>query len=324
MRIGIVGATGVVGRELVSIIGDSKLGPTELRLSASSKSVGKVIPTEVGEQSVSALNLNFFRNLDYCFFCVSTELSRKWVPEAVALGVKCIDNSSAFRMEPEIPIIIPEVNGHLLNRHPRVVANPNCCVAQLAVALNPISLHFGLEEVWVSSYQSVSGAGQWAIEQLQSECAQSPKVCKPGQFFLNILPSIGAVDEQGHSQEESKIVRETRKILNLPGLPMSVSSARVPVLRGHCLAVSIVTELSTSAEEMGRCLAGTENIVLTKDGLSPQPAMVQYTNQVYVGRIRANKFHKLRSYSFWVAADNLRKGAAHNALKIAEKWCTLK
>lgn len=325
MRIGIVGATGIVGRELVSILGDSSLKINELRLAASPASVAKAVQTHLGERAISELNPDFFGGLDFCFFCVSSLISKKWVPVAVSHGVISIDNSSAFRMYPDVPIVVPEVNGPLLSSHPPVVANPNCCVAQLTAALYPIAQQFGLEEVVVSSYQSVSGAGQQAVEQLNGEIYSFPDIpCLPGQFLFNVLPVIGKTDDQGHSFEESKIVQETRKVLNLPGLAISATAARVPVIRGHCLAVSLVTEVGVPAEDIRRCFASAENIVLMEDSNYPQPITVQNTNQVYVGRIRANCFHKPRSFSMWVVADNLRKGAAHNALKIAETWCNAK
>ncbi|MDD4658315.1 MAG: aspartate-semialdehyde dehydrogenase [Eubacteriales bacterium] len=321
MRIGIVGATGIVGRELVSLLATSKLKATELRLSATTRSVGKKVATCLGEQNIAELNIGFFSGLDLCFFCVSGEISETWLPLAQAQNVICIDNSSRYRMEADVPLVVPEVNGELLRGKPRIIANPNCIVAPLAMALNPIQRSFGLEDLWVSTYQSVSGAGQEAMTQLEAELVNYPRLSPvPGQFLLNVIGCIGSCDSQGHSQEERKIIQETRKILDLPALPVAVTAVRVPVMRGHCQAVTVITKCRTSAEEIREVLTAG-NVCVSAD--APEPIAVQGTNQVYVGRLRENQEHRPRSYSFWLAADNLRKGAALNALSIAEHWWSL-
>jgi aspartate-semialdehyde dehydrogenase len=322
VRVGIVGATGIVGRELLMLLAESTIEVKEMRLSASPGSVGKRVSTHLGEQAIIELNEEFFAGMDLCFFCVSGDVSRRWVPVAAARGVMCIDNSSAFRMLAEVPIVVPEVNGDLLRTGPRIVANPNCCVAQLAVVLAPIHRQFGLEEVHLSTYQSVSGAGQRALEQLERELAEAVRF-NSNQFLFNVIPQIGPCTDEGHCQEELKIIEETRKVLNCPCLPMTVTAARVGVFRGHCQAVSFRTCYQTTCEEIRENLREAANIRLVDDELGQeflQPVMVQHTNQVYVGRIRANTQHLSRSFSLWIAADNLRKGAAHNALSIAEVW----
>jgi len=328
VRIGIVGATGIVGQELLIILAEGSFTIRELRLSASSRSVGKRVLTHLGEQSIVELDEDYFRELDFCFFCVSCDVSRKWVPVAAARGVVCIDNSSAFRIEKDVPVIVPEVNGFLLKNRPRIIANPNCCVAQLTAALNPINTRFCFEEVSVCTYQSVSGAGNDALRQLLTEADCYPNLnMDKGQLLFNIIPNIGSSDGSGHYQEEQKIIGETRKILGLPDLPMAVTAARVPVLRGHCEAVSFTTRYPATAEQIRQCLVNAPNIKIMDDIYSnthPQPVLAQHTNHVYVGRIRENSWHKERSFSIWVVADNLRKGAAHNALSIVEAWCEMK
>lgn len=327
MRVGIIGATGIVGRELVKILADSDIKISQLKLSASPGSVQKRVQTHLGEQYIEELDENFFEELDLCFFCVSSDISRKWVPVAAARGAVCIDNSSAFRMEYNIPIIIPEVNGEMLKSNPQVISNPNCCVAQLAVALQPLNTEFGLEDVCVSTYQSISGAGQKAVEQVKKESSQYPNLDnKRGQFLFNVIPCIGSCDKGGHCQEEDKIIKETRKILNLPTLPMAVTSVRVPVLRGHSLAVTFTIRKEAGEDEVRKLLAQSPNIIVednSENQFFPQPVTAQDTNTVFVGRIRANVDYKPKSFSMWVVADNLRKGAAHNALSIAEAWCSL-
>ena len=323
MRIGIVGATGIVGQELVAILAASSVQICELRLAASSKSVGKKVPTHLGECTLVELNTDFFRGLDFCFFCVSAAVSSKWVPAAASQGVVCVDNSSAFRMDAEVPIVVPEVNGELLAQRPQIIANPNCCVAQLTAALHPLNRKFGLEEVNVCTYQSVSGAGEEAMRQLATEAVNYPHLnwCR-GQYIFNIIPEIGPCDPNGHSLEEQKIIQETRKILQHPQLPIVANAARVPVFWGHCEGVSFVSRAPATASQIRQCLLNAPNIVLCDEG--PQPVSVRGANSVFVGRIRQNIWHRQRSFSFWLVADNLRKGAAHNALSILETWCEMR
>lgn len=321
MRIGIVGATGIVGRELVSLLAASKIKATELRLSATAGSVGKMVATHLGEQRVTKLNADFFCGLDLCFFCVSAAVSEQWAPVARAQNVTCIDNSSAFRHQGDVPLVVPEVNGELLQRRPQLIANPNCCVSPLAAALSPIHRHYGLEDLCISTYQSVSGAGQAAIAQLQAELAAGPLANQRlDQYLFNVIACIGSCNQEGHSQEEIKIIQELRKILDLPVLPIAVTAVRVPVLRCHCQAVTFITKRKASVEQIKRVLAA-RNVVISD--APPQPVSVGHSNEVYVGRIRENHYHHPQSYSLWLAADNLRKGAALNALNIAEHWWAL-
>jgi aspartate-semialdehyde dehydrogenase len=330
LKIGIVGATGIVGSELVSLLEDTTLLISELHLTASGASIGKEVTTPLGIKRLEALGEDFFKDLDCCFFCVKPEVSKKFVPLALAEGAVCIDISSAFRQEPEIPVIVPEVNGHLLQRKPKLVANPNCSTAQLTVALNPILQTFGLERISVATYQSVSGAGHGAIRQIEEEAkAYALKGLDglgPQPYLFNVIPLIGDVDHVGNSGEEAKIIRETRKILQQPHLPMTVTAARVPVFRGHSEAVHFETIEECRTEDIRRSLADGTNIRVLDDssfGRQPQPLHIQKTNQVWVGRIRATPDCGPKAFAMWVAADNLRKGAAHNALMIAEAWWNL-
>ncbi|HOB34485.1 MAG TPA: aspartate-semialdehyde dehydrogenase [Bacillota bacterium] len=319
MRVGIVGATGIVGRELLELLAaGTSIRISELRLSASPRSAGKKLMTAWGELTIRSLDEEFFCGLDLCFFCTGKTISARWVPAAVARGVRCLDNSSAFRMQEGVPVIVPEVNGNLLSADLRLVANPNCCVAQLTPVLHPVKVHFGLEEVTVSTYQAVSGAGQDAMEQMARELAQHPRSVGAGQLLFNLIPYIGRRNNAGHSEEEEKIVRETRKILELPTLPMAVTAVRVPVMRGHALAVTFKTRKEAVPEEIGQLLSSAPNLRVVD---APQPIVAQHTNAVYVGRIRSNSAFAHRSFSLWIVADNLRTGAAHNALKTAEAWC---
>lgn len=331
LKIGIVGATGIVGSEMVSLLEDTTLLISELRLSASRASIGKEVATPLGNTKLEALGEDFFKDLDFCFFCVKPEVSKRFVPLALAEGAVCIDNSSAFRQEPEIPVIVPEVNGHLLKRKPKLIANPNCSTAQLTVALNPILQAFGLERVSLATYQSVSGAGHGAIRQIEEEAKayalKGMEGIGPQPYLFNVIPLIGDVDPLGTSGEEAKIIRETRKILQQPHLAMAVTAARVAVFRGHSEAVHFETSEECRTEDIRRALADGTNIRVLDDATferQPQPLQIQKTNQVWVGRIRATPDYGPKSFAMWVAADNLRKGAAHNALMIAEAWWNMR
>ncbi|MTI94482.1 MAG: aspartate-semialdehyde dehydrogenase [Firmicutes bacterium] len=325
-RLGIVGATGIVGQELLALISDSKFADKPPKLAASSKSAGAKLDSAWGRLEVESVSERFFSQLDFCFFCVEPQVSQNWIPRALAKNVVCVDNSSAYRMNAAVPIVIPEVNGRILETRPQLIANPNCSTAQLTVALNPIHQAFGLKNVFVSTYQSVSGAGFEALKQLYAE-AQSFSDAEADveyEYFFNVRPLIGGCDQEGICQEELKIIQETRKILEQPELPIAVTTARVGVPRSHCQAVTFVTEKDCTVERLSTVLAEAENIVVTDDPVQLYPGMCSGRNTVSVGRIRANKYHQDKSFSIWVSADNLRKGAAHNALSIVETWCGVK
>lgn len=321
VRIGIVGATGMVGRELLTLLQTSRLKLREIRATASAASVGKTVAGPQGPVSVEPLVPEFFAGLDFSFFCTGTEISAAWIPRALSACTVVIDNSSAFRSDPRVPLLVPEVNGKLLSDKPRLIANPNCCVAQLTPVLAPIAKAYGLSEVTVTTYQAVSGAGMARTNALAADAELYPHCSSGrGRLLFNILPAVGSVNKQGHSGEEEKIVVETRKILNQPRLPMAVTSARVPVFRSHCLAVTLSTECACTAADLEQVLSAAKNVAVVQ-GTGPEPVQAAYSNCVFVGRIRANCYLRHRSFSLWIVADNLRKGAADNALSIAEHWC---
>ncbi len=321
---GIVGATGVVGREVLRILQQRRFPVATLRLFASERSVGR----RVGTQQVEALAEDAFADLDVVIFDTPDEVARRWVPRAAAAGALVIDNSAAFRLDPDVPLVIPEVNAPALAHIPRrIVANPNCTTATIAVPLAPLHREAGLRRLVACSYQSVSGAGQRGVEQLWAEIqhmATARRVpSRPlGTAFAhpiagNLIPAIGSLRGAQFS-EEVKVASELRKMLEVPTLAAGVTCVRVPTLVGHGVAVHAEFERPLTAEQARALLAAAPGVELVDDpaaGAYPTPAAAAGRDPCLVGRIRTDEAGML---AFFAVADNLRKGAALNAVQIAE------
>ena len=297
-RIGVVGATGAVGTITVELLRER--GYRNVRLFASARSAGKELGgTTVEEATPEALAAG---DLDLCLFSVGTSASRELVPQAVRGGALCVDKSAAFRLEPGIPLVVPEVNGARAAEHDGIVANPNCCAIPLTIALKPLLDAAGLRRVRVSTYQSVSGAGAQAMERLRAETAE--------EHDLRMDWSFDGVE----FEEEQKLRDETRKILELPELPISATCVRVPVLVGHAEAVWVETEEPLSAEAATELLGRADGVRLEQ---FPTPGGAAGGDDVLVGRIRRDPASE-HGLALFVVGDNLRKGAALNAIQIAE------
>lgn len=298
LRIGVVGATGAVGRVTLQLL--LERGYTNIRTFASWRSAGgKLGDYEVEEATPSALGAG---DLDLCLFSVGTSASRELVPIAAAAGAVCIDKSSAFRLEDGVPLVVPEVNGERALENTGIVANPNCCTIPLTIALAPLHDAVGLRSVRVATYQSVSGAGAEAIQDLRGESADDHLLRMDWEF------------DGVEFDEESKIRAETRKILELPELPMSVTCVRVPVVVGHAEAIWVETEESISPEQAERVLANAPGV---KVDTIPSHGHAIGVDDVVVGRIRTDQSAE-NGLALFLIADNLRKGAALNAIQIAE------
>jgi aspartate-semialdehyde dehydrogenase len=298
LRIGIVGATGAVGRVTLEYLVDR--GYTNIRTFASQRSAGGSLGGfEIEEATINALGAG---NLDVCFFSIGTELSRELVPAAVDGGAVCIDKSSAFRLEPGIPLVVPEVNGERALEHAGIVANPNCCTIPLTMVLAPLHDAAGLRRVRVATYQSMSGAGSAAIDELRNE--------QPDEHRLRMDWDFDGVEYD----EEVKLREETRKILELPGLPVSATCVRVPVVVGHAEAVWIETETPLAPAEAERILGDAPGLRVEA---VPTHGGAIGTDEVHVGRVRADQSTE-NGLALFVVCDNLRKGAALNAIQIAE------
>ena len=323
MKLGVLGATGLVGQNFLKLLADKSL--SELRLfSRSQKELsfkGQTLQTQV-------LKKGAFQGLDMCFFSAGAEVSRQWASQAVSEGAIVIDNSSAFRQAPEVPLVVPEVNDHLLKYKPQIIANPNCSTIQLVTAMAPIHKAFGLKSLQVASLQSVSGAGKKALEELKRESREildNPELYENENpsFAFNCIPYIGALSDEGFCEEELKIISETKKIMSLPQLKISAFTIRVPSLNSHGEAVWFSTETTlTSAEELGAVYKEHPEI-LWKKSSPPHGREASGKKEVFVGRIHKDLNFE-NSWIMWIVADNLLKGASLNGWQIAEKLWQLK
>lgn len=329
LNIGVVGATGLVGEVFLRLLEERELSIGELRLFASDRSVGQKLKCAGKDYSVRALDQQAFKDLDLVFFSSGDNISKEWAPQAVAAGAFAIDNSAAFRMDPKIPLIVPEVNGHLIpaRSKPSIIANPNCSTIQLVVALKPLLERFGLESVHVASYQAVSGAGRPARDELLQQVklhSQGLPISEPQSFphqiAFNVIPQIGSFNEQGFSSEEWKIIHETKKILGTDKIRVSAMTVRVPVLNAHSEAVWVRLNKKISREEILQCIRSATGLKLLDNPHSSQyPLALQSADkdEVFVGRIHQDIDDPL-TWILWIVADNLRKGAALNGIQIAE------
>lgn len=321
MNIGILGATGLVGQTFLDLLKDSSLKISSLSLFASEKSQGQNITFKNKSYPVEVISDEKLKNLDLLFIATGNDLSLEWSPKAVAHGCFVVDNSSAFRMHEECALIVPEVNWKdLKSKKPQIIANPNCSTIQLTLPLKAFANDYTIKSVKVASYQSVSGAGKEAQLELidQSKNPEGPH--KPIQFnhpiAFNTIPQIGSFMEDGFSSEEDKIMMETRKILNLPNLNISAFTVRVPSLNGHAEAVWIELNEVVTKKDILKSLSKIENLVVSEDGYHVVRE-VSGQKEVFVGRIHQDRFDP-KTWILWVVADNLLKGAAWNALQIAE------
>jgi len=315
----IIGSTGLVGIELLTILEERAYPLDEIRLFASGRSEGKeqlfrATPVEV--RSAERMDL---KGLDVAFFMAGADTSRKYVPLARADGVLAIDNSSAFRREADVPLVVPEVNPRAADSHDGLISNPNCTTIQLVAAINPIHQLSRVRRLVVSTYQSISGAGRDSWDELLTETEKSLRG-ESSEIAFNLQAGIDRLLEDGHYYEEEKVVEETRKILDEKDLAVSVTTVRVPVLRAHSVSVYLETEEPLALSDVEFVLSGAPGLRFVKDGSdlrSVSPAVVGGEDEVWVGRLRKDRSID-NGMLLWVVADNLRKGAALNAVQIAE------
>ncbi len=324
--VAVVGATGVVGREFLQVLEERRFPVREVRLYASGRSAGERLVFCGREVEVQNLAQADFEGVDVVLSSPGAVVSREFAPRAVAAGAVVVDNSSAFRMEPDVPLVVPEVNPEAVRLHRGIIANPNCSTIQLVVVLWPIYKSFGLKRVVVSTYQAVSGAGRKAMEELMSQCVallnhRPVHIEKfPHQIAFNLLPHIDVFEEDGSTREETKIVRESRKIMGLPDLRIVATAVRVPVMNGHSEAVYIETERPATPGEVREVLSRAPGVAVYDEPAEaeyPTPLLASGRDEVFVGRIRRDPSVE-NGVALWICADNLRKGAALNAVQIAE------
>jgi aspartate-semialdehyde dehydrogenase len=332
LRVAIVGATGAVGREMLRVLEDRDFPVAEIVPLASERSAGSTIEFRGAEATVQKLTPESFKGVHIALFSPGAQVSREFAPHAAGAGAVVVDNSSAFRMDPEVPLVVPEVNpGHLsLAVKPggrRIVANPNCSTIQMVVALKPLHDEARLKRVVVATYQSVSGAGQKGIEELEKQTRAVFNLAEiepkkfPHRIAFNLIPEIGPDSGNGYSEEEMKMVNETRKIMDLPGLPVSATCVRVPIFYCHSEAVHAKFERELDVErarELLRKAPGVKVLDDLKQHVYPMPVLGAGDDHTLVGRIRKDLADE-NTLAFFVVSDNLRKGAATNAVQIAER-----
>ena len=320
--IAVVGATGLVGRTMVKVLEERNFPVNRLVLLASERSVGHEISFHGKAHSVHKLEADRFKHIEYALFSAGAPVSSTFAPiAAVKYGAIVVDNSSAFRQDEKVPLVVPEVNRKQIFKHNGIIANPNCSTIQLVVVLKPLHDAFRIKRVVVSTYQSVSGAGKKGVDQLHDELAnrQGKEKKFPHQIAFNALPHIDIFFEDGYSKEEFKMMTETKKIMG-EEIPVTATCVRVPVVGGHSESVNIEFEKKCSPEDARKVLAGAPGIILQDEPMSnvyPMPINAHEKDEVFVGRIRKDTTVK-NGINLWIVADNVRKGAATNAVQILE------
>ncbi|MDO8687464.1 MAG: aspartate-semialdehyde dehydrogenase [Dehalococcoidales bacterium] len=326
-RVAIVGATGMVGQEFIKVLEQRNFPMASVSLFASDRSAGKKMFVAHKEIEVKETTTESFQGIDIALFSAGAEISHHFSPIAAKAGAVVIDNSAAFRMESTVPLVVPEINPEDIKWHKGIIANPNCSTIQMVVALYPLHKVNPIKRIIVDTYQSVSGTGSAAIEELTVQARQVldgkstvPHVY-PHQIAFNILPEIDVFLDNSYTKEEWKMVEETRKIMHAPEIAVSATCVRVPVFIGHSESVHVEFSHPISPDEARRILTQAPGVKVLDDpviSLYPQPWAAAGTDEVYVGRIRRDVSHP-RGLVMWVVADNIRKGAALNAVQIAEE-----
>ena len=321
MRIAVVGATGMVGEVMLQVLAERNFPITELILVASEKSIGKEIDFKGIKYKVVGLETAVSLRPDIALFSAGGETSLAWAPKFAAVGTTVIDNSSAWRMNPSTKLIVPEINASSLTKDDKIIANPNCSTIQMVMVLAPLHAKYKIKRVVVSTYQSITGTGVKAVQQLENEYQNiKGEMAYPYPIHRNASPQCDVFEENGYTKEEMKLVRETQKILNDKTIAVTATAIRIPVVGGHSEAVNVAFEKDFNVDEIRTLLHQTSGITV-QDNLDtktyPMPIYAQGKDDVFVGRIRRDESQP-NSLNLWIVADNLRKGAATNTIQIAE------
>jgi len=325
-RVAVVGATGAVGTMMIKVLEERNFPVASLKALASARSVGKKVAFRGKVITVEELTERSFDGVQLALFSAGAGVSRRFAPLAAQAGCVVVDNSSAFRMDPHIPLVVPEVNPHAVREHKGIIANPNCSTIQMVVALKPIQDAAKIKRIVVTTFQAVSGTGQKAVFELEAQVqaivqAQPvPRAVYPHQIAFNCLPHIGAFLDTGYTEEEMKMVNETRKIFEDPTIQVCATTVRVPVYYGHSESVAVETHRPLSVQDAKALLEKAQGVVVVDEpGLSryPMPLDAAGRDETFVGRIRKD-ISVENGLVLWIVADNIRKGAATNAVQIAE------
>lgn len=332
-NVAVVGATGMVGQKMIDVLLEREFPYADLRLLASSRSADRRVKIDGRFYTVEELTADSFTGIDYAFFSAGESISREFAPEAVKRGAVVIDNSNAFRMEDNVPLVVPEVNPAKVFGHQGIIANPNCSTIQMVVALQPLQKASSIKRVVAATYQAVSGAGREAVEELHEQCRAvldnrpvkaelipHKGASRPCQIAFNVVPQIDIFVEDGYCKEERKMVQETRKIMGLPELRLTATTVRVPVVTGHAIALNVEFTDPLSPDEARDLLTAAPGVKVIDDPATlayPTPLQAEEDDTVFVGRIRKDCSIK-NGLHLWVVSDNIRKGAATNSIQIAE------
>ena len=320
-NVAVVGATGLVGQTFLKVLKERNFPVEKLYLYASARSAGKIVNFDGKDYTVIELKEeNIKDDIDVALFSAGGSISKEYAPKFKAKGAIVIDNSSAWRMEKDIPLVVPEANPEALDGHNGIIANPNCSTIQVMPVLKVLADKYGLKRVVYSTYQAVAGSGQKGIDDLEANLKGEPSKNYPHQIAFNLLPHIDVFLDNGYTKEEIKMVEETRKILGLPDLRVTATCVRVPVKMGHAVSVNVELEKPFELEDVFKAFEEKEGVIVQDDvskNVYPMPIVAEDTDEVYVGRIRRDKSVE-NGLNLWVVADNIRKGAATNTIQIAE------
>lgn len=327
MKVAVVGATGLVGTKMLQVLAERNFPVTELVPVASEKSVGKEVEFKGKKYKVVSMTDAISAKPSVAIFSAGGGTSLEWAPKFAEAGITVIDNSSAWRMDPSKPLVVPEINADILTTNDKIIANPNCSTIQMVVALNPLHKRYGIRRVVVSTYQSVTGTGVKAVEQLRGEREKAVRSAN-GEYpmaykypiDLNVIPQIDVFLENGYTKEEMKMVNETKKILRDDAIRVTSTTVRIPVMGGHSEAVNVEFASDFDLGELRSILASSPGVVVVDDPGSqqyPMPMDAHEKDEVFVGRLRRDESQP-NTLNMWIVSDNLRKGAATNAIQIAE------
>ena len=321
MRIAVIGATGMVGTVMLKLLAERNFEITELILVASERSVGKQISFRDKNHTIVSLQNAVNATPDIALFSAGGDTSLKWAPKFADVGTTVIDNSSAWRMDPDKKLVVPEINGDVLTATDKIIANPNCSTIQLVMALSPLHLKYNMKRVVISTYQSVSGTGVKAVQQLNNEEAGiKGEMAYPHPIGRNALPHCDVFLENGYTKEEMKLVKEPKKILRDQSFSVTATAVRIPTAGGHSEAVNVQFENDFDLTEVRKLLSETPGVIVQDDvdnNVYPMPITAHNKDEVFVGRIRRDESQE-NSLNLWIVSDNLRKGAATNTIQIAE------
>ncbi len=321
MKVAVVGATGMVGQVMLKVLEERNFPVTELLPVASDRSVGKEISFRGKTYKIISMATAIAMKPQIALFSAGGNTSLEWAPKFAAVGTTVIDNSSAWRMHADKKLIVPEINARELTNADKIIANPNCSTIQLVMALNPLHKKYGIKRIVVSTYQSVSGTGKKAVDQMMNERSEiKGDMAYAYPIDMNVLPHIDVFLENGYTKEEMKMLNETRKIMNAPEIRLTATTVRVPVKGGHSEAVNVEFEKDFTIAEVKSILENTAGVVLKDDVnnlVYPMPLYAEGKDDVFVGRIRRDESQE-KTLNLWIVADNLRKGAATNAIQIGE------